>query len=291
MKPTTNDIRKIRLMREISGQRLASAVGISQGYLSDIETGKKWPSAHLAFQIANVLGVSIFDLGLKPPRTTPTTQTTRTAATKRTNFLEGRRMPDNDLNNDHLYEEFATGPMLYIPARPSVSEILAARRTMRADIVKALQTSLQSGALEIPVCEDQDILLTAYESAMQEARNLLVLLTIARNECRRADENLQGVRAALKEIGERQAKSAAIEAENVNLKIEKFIGAVAENVKKATTMDYEGASPDGSATFHVTLKKSFNVILLDTFLEMFGPKEVAPLETVNLFPEDEPCVQ
>lgn len=293
MRSAANNIRRLRQINELSGRRLAFLASISQGYLSDIETGFKTPSPRIAASIADVLNVTVADLGLKPPQTTSTT------TTKRTNFLEGRRMPDND----RLEEEFTPGPMLYVPARPTVSEILATRKKMRADIVTSLQASLQSGALEIPVCADQDILLTAYESAMQEARNLLVLLTIARRECRRADENLQVVRATMKQIGERQAKSLAVEVENVNLKIEKFIEAVAQNVKNATVMEYEGTAHDDAAVIHMTLKKSFNVILQDTFLAMFGPKEVAPAtttpdapaiadETINLFEEeDEPCVQ
>lgn len=51
-------IKKIRLERGINQSILAERAGISQAYLSEIETGKKTPSPQKLATIARVLGVS-----------------------------------------------------------------------------------------------------------------------------------------------------------------------------------------------------------------------------------------
>lgn len=51
-------IKKIRLERGMNQSVLAERAGISQAYLSEIETGKKTPSPQKLATIARVLGVS-----------------------------------------------------------------------------------------------------------------------------------------------------------------------------------------------------------------------------------------
>lgn len=65
MKAATNNIRKIRQIRGLSGKDLSAKVSISQGYLSDIETGVKHPTSQTLAAIAAALGVGIDDLGMQ----------------------------------------------------------------------------------------------------------------------------------------------------------------------------------------------------------------------------------
>lgn len=57
-----NPVRVWRRHRGLSGQELAEKAGISQPYLSEIETGKKEGSVSAMKQIAEALGVSLDDL-------------------------------------------------------------------------------------------------------------------------------------------------------------------------------------------------------------------------------------
>ncbi|QJQ96085.1 MULTISPECIES: helix-turn-helix domain-containing protein [Halomonadaceae] len=60
-----DDVAPVRVFREYRGLRageLAEKVGISQGYLSEIESGKKTGSLSVLKRIAEVLGVDLNDL-------------------------------------------------------------------------------------------------------------------------------------------------------------------------------------------------------------------------------------
>jgi transcriptional regulator with XRE-family HTH domain len=51
-------IRTLRLHRNITQHTLAASIGLSQGAISNLEAGRKSPSADLVVQIANVFGVT-----------------------------------------------------------------------------------------------------------------------------------------------------------------------------------------------------------------------------------------
>ncbi|MGY6705898.1 helix-turn-helix domain-containing protein [Roseinatronobacter sp.] len=55
-------IRELRKNKGLNGETFAARVGCSKSYLSEIETGKKWPSGRLLKAFAKELGVSIHDL-------------------------------------------------------------------------------------------------------------------------------------------------------------------------------------------------------------------------------------
>jgi transcriptional regulator with XRE-family HTH domain len=55
-------ISDIRRKRSITSEKLAYENGISKGYMSDIENGKKIPSIKTLDQIATALGVDIREL-------------------------------------------------------------------------------------------------------------------------------------------------------------------------------------------------------------------------------------
>ncbi|WP_372612723.1 helix-turn-helix domain-containing protein [Halomonas sp.] len=60
-----DDVAPVRVFREYRGMRageLAEKAGISQGYLSEIEAGKKTGSLGVLKRIAEVLGVELSDL-------------------------------------------------------------------------------------------------------------------------------------------------------------------------------------------------------------------------------------
>ena len=57
-----NNIKKIRNMKVIVQAELASAIGISRQYLSDIENQKKQPTIKVAFDCAKYLCVSMEEL-------------------------------------------------------------------------------------------------------------------------------------------------------------------------------------------------------------------------------------
>ena len=55
-------IRQLRDNKGLNGETLAARVGCSKSYLSEIETGKKWPSGRLLQAFSRELGVTIYDL-------------------------------------------------------------------------------------------------------------------------------------------------------------------------------------------------------------------------------------
>lgn len=55
-------IKELRTKLGLTGETLAARVPCSKSYLSEIETGKKWPSGRLLRAFARELGVSIYDL-------------------------------------------------------------------------------------------------------------------------------------------------------------------------------------------------------------------------------------
>jgi DNA-binding XRE family transcriptional regulator len=59
---TESRIRTFRTYRKMTVSELAGAAGISQPYLSEIETGKKTGSVDVLKRIASVLGVDLDDL-------------------------------------------------------------------------------------------------------------------------------------------------------------------------------------------------------------------------------------
>ena len=52
-------IREIREARTLTQDQLADRSGVSKGFLSDIENGKRNPSSEYVLKIANALGASI----------------------------------------------------------------------------------------------------------------------------------------------------------------------------------------------------------------------------------------
>lgn len=53
------NVRAYRLKRKMKQGELARAVGVSQGFICDIEHGYAMPSLKLAARIADVLGVTL----------------------------------------------------------------------------------------------------------------------------------------------------------------------------------------------------------------------------------------
>ena len=53
------NISKARRARKLTSEKLAYENGVSKGYLSDIENGKKRPSLKMLEKLAKVLGVDI----------------------------------------------------------------------------------------------------------------------------------------------------------------------------------------------------------------------------------------
>jgi len=58
----SNNIKRYRNRLGLSQLHLALELGISVTFLSDIETGKKWVSAHTLSQLAKTLKIEIFEL-------------------------------------------------------------------------------------------------------------------------------------------------------------------------------------------------------------------------------------
>lgn len=48
-------IRDLRKARKLTGEQLGELVGVSKGYISEIETGKKTPGADLLMRLADAL--------------------------------------------------------------------------------------------------------------------------------------------------------------------------------------------------------------------------------------------
>ncbi|MEP4190897.1 MAG: helix-turn-helix transcriptional regulator, partial [Sneathiella sp.] len=57
-----NPIREFRKFRKMTGCDLASAIGVTQGYISDLETGKKSGTVETIRKIAECLNVTIEEL-------------------------------------------------------------------------------------------------------------------------------------------------------------------------------------------------------------------------------------
>ena len=55
-------IREIRKNRGLTGEQLADMIGVSKGYVSELETGKKTPGAGLVLRLADALRVEAYEL-------------------------------------------------------------------------------------------------------------------------------------------------------------------------------------------------------------------------------------
>ena len=55
-------LRQLRLKKNMTLRELASKIGVTLAYISQIEKGQKTPSLHIAFKLANFFGVSVEDL-------------------------------------------------------------------------------------------------------------------------------------------------------------------------------------------------------------------------------------
>lgn len=55
-------IRTLRKERGLTGEQLAEMVGITKGYISEIETGKKTPGAGLVIRFAAALNCEVYEL-------------------------------------------------------------------------------------------------------------------------------------------------------------------------------------------------------------------------------------
>ncbi len=61
-----SNIRRLRLAQHLSQAELAEKIGISDSFMSLIETGKKWGSFQTLADIATALGVEPYELLLPP---------------------------------------------------------------------------------------------------------------------------------------------------------------------------------------------------------------------------------
>ncbi|SFX48764.1 DNA-binding transcriptional regulator, XRE-family HTH domain [Paracoccus pantotrophus] len=55
-------IRILRKQHGLTGEQLAEIVGITKGYVSEIETGKKTPGASLMMRFASALKCEVYEL-------------------------------------------------------------------------------------------------------------------------------------------------------------------------------------------------------------------------------------
>ena len=55
-------LREIRKARGLTGEALAEMAGTSKGYISEIETGKRIPSVKMQHQLADALGLSVYEI-------------------------------------------------------------------------------------------------------------------------------------------------------------------------------------------------------------------------------------
>jgi transcriptional regulator with XRE-family HTH domain len=58
----SKNIKQHRKQYKLSQEKLAATAGISTNFLSDIETGKKWPSPDTLVNLANALHIDVFEL-------------------------------------------------------------------------------------------------------------------------------------------------------------------------------------------------------------------------------------
>ena len=71
------NIKRLRLQKNLSQETLAEKADISPSFLSDIENGKKWGSFETLVSLANALEVEPYEL-LLPPQTNISYDTKRT---------------------------------------------------------------------------------------------------------------------------------------------------------------------------------------------------------------------
>jgi transcriptional regulator with XRE-family HTH domain len=64
------NVRRVRLKKGLSQENLADLSGLSQQYISTLETGRRNPTVITVYEIAQALGVSHMDL-MRPPRRKP----------------------------------------------------------------------------------------------------------------------------------------------------------------------------------------------------------------------------
>lgn len=55
-------IKDLRKKRGLTGEQLAEVVGVTKGYISELENGKKTPGAGLVLRLADALKVEVFEL-------------------------------------------------------------------------------------------------------------------------------------------------------------------------------------------------------------------------------------
>lgn len=55
-------IKELRKAKKLTGEQLGDIVGISKGYVSELETGSKTPGAALLVRLADALRVDVADL-------------------------------------------------------------------------------------------------------------------------------------------------------------------------------------------------------------------------------------
>ena len=58
------NLRSLRRQQKLTQGELARLAGVSTGFISDIETSKRWPSAETVSRLAGVLGIAPFQLML-----------------------------------------------------------------------------------------------------------------------------------------------------------------------------------------------------------------------------------
>ena len=68
------NLKKYRTIKGFSQAKLAEIIGISPNFISDIETGKRWLSSDTLVNLAQALGIEVFEFVL--PLQAPTSDIT-----------------------------------------------------------------------------------------------------------------------------------------------------------------------------------------------------------------------
>ena len=65
-----SNLKKYRIFNGFSQAKLAEILDISPNFISEIETGKRWLSSDTLVNLAQALGIEVYEF-LKPPEETP----------------------------------------------------------------------------------------------------------------------------------------------------------------------------------------------------------------------------
>lgn len=103
MKTLGERIRELREQKDISLRELAKRLGVSPAFLSDIELGRRFPSAEVLAKIAKELGESVEELKKYDTRP-PVEELKRLAAANPLMGLALRRVVEKKVSANELIE-------------------------------------------------------------------------------------------------------------------------------------------------------------------------------------------